>query len=93
MKIHLKFNHDEKDSLRAIDCQYTGEQVNDRIVVIMDQYICNDEISKQSHLCELIHDTLDYEEILFLASHSLQNKALKFAIKKISKDIEDYLDL
>jgi hypothetical protein len=96
MKIHLTFNHEEKDSLKAIDCQYNGEQVNERIFRMLKNYINNNEFKRASQLSELMHQELSYEEILFLATHSLQDKIVQMgnhmmmdAMKDLLSELED----
>jgi len=91
MKIHLKFNHKEKDSLKAIDCQYNGEQVNERIFKVIKRYTDDDDITRASQLSELIHDKLSYEEILFLATHSLQDKLVQMQKAMIMDKMKDLL--
>ena len=38
MKIYLKFDHSQKDSLKAIGCEYDGEQVNERVFDVIKWY-------------------------------------------------------
>jgi hypothetical protein len=93
MKIHLKFDHKKKDSLEAIECQYTGAQVNDRMRDLIRVYLLDDDMTKQSHLAELIHNTLDYEEILFLAMHGVQDKVEMVQMEIMKRSMKDFLDL
>lgn len=71
MKIHLKFNHKENDILKAIECQYEIEEVHKQIEDIAERYLDNEYMERPSQLAELIHNNLDYEVILFLATHSI----------------------
>lgn len=93
MKIHLKFNHQKNDVLEAIDSQYDVETVNDMIHDLIRDYLLDDDMNKQSQLCELIHNRLDYEAILFIAMHSILDRissaktnALKEKLKKFLED-------
>ena len=93
MKIHLKFNHKKDDTLEAIDSQYDGESVNEIIEDLIRDYLLDDNIDKQSQLCELMHDRLDYEIILFMAMHSVLDRislaktnALREKLKKFLED-------
>jgi hypothetical protein len=93
MKIHLKFDHEKNDTLGAIECQYTGEQVNDRLCDLVGVYLSDDNMRKKSHLAELIHKTLDYEEILFLAMHSVKEKVDIVQVEILKRNMKDLLDL
>jgi hypothetical protein len=93
MKIHLKFNHKKSDTLEAIDSQYDGESVNKIIENLIKDYLLDDKLEKQSQLCELMHNRLDYEIILFMAMHSVldrislaETNALKEKLIKFLKD-------
>lgn len=93
MKIHLKFNHKKSDVLEAIDSQYDGEIVNDMIHDLITDYLLDEDMNKQSQLCELMHKRLDYEVILFIAMHSVLDRislAKTNALKeKLIKFLED----
>lgn len=93
MKIYLKFDHSQKNSLKAMNCEYDGGQVNDRILDVVEKYAKDDSLEKTSHLSELIHNELEYEEILFLATHSIQDKMQEVMIKQMKNEIRDILDL
>jgi hypothetical protein len=92
MKIHLTFNHEERDSLKAIDCQYTGEQVNKRVFKVISRITGNENIEKSSQISEIMHNELSYEEILFLATHSLQDKIVRIHKAKMIDDFKEMLD-
>jgi hypothetical protein len=89
MKIHLKFDHTKKDVLDAIDCQADGEKVDYLIRAVMKKYKEDDSITKSSQMAELIHNQLDYEIILFLATKSIESKMLEVAIKEFKRFLRD----
>jgi len=92
MKIHLKFNHQEKDMLSAIDSQYNGDQVNEQINEVIERYMDNEYMDKVSQLSEIIHNDLDYEVILFLATHSILDKITKVQAKAMLDELKDFLN-
>jgi len=89
MKIHLKFNHKKKDVLEAIDCQLDNEKVNYLIRGVMQRYNEDDSANKASELAEMIHNDLDYEIILFLATKSLQEKMHHIMIEELKRFLRD----
>ena len=89
MKIHLKFDHTKKDVLDAIDCQADGEKVDYLIRAVMKKYDEDDSITKSSQMAELIHNQLDYEIILFLATKAVENKMMYLAIQEFKKFMLD----
>lgn len=92
MKIHLKFDHTQKDALKAIDYSKGGKVANEEILAIMEKYLENEDLTKQSQLAELIHNELDYEVILFLAIKSIEEKMEKVMIMKLKRELDDFLD-
>ena len=93
MKIHLKFDHSQKKYLKAIGCEYDGEQVNERVMNIIEEYLHDDSLDgKSSELSELIHDKLEYEEILFLATHSVQKTMMSIMMEQIKNEMKDFLN-
>ena len=92
MKIHLKFNHKKTDVLEAIDSQYDGETVNDRLHDIIREYMTSEDIQTHSQLCELIHKKLDYEIILFAAMHSIIDKITQARIDVMKTELKKFLD-
>jgi hypothetical protein len=93
MKIYLKFDHSKKDSLEAIGCENNGEQVNDKISDLVVRYIKDDDMTKQSHLAEMLHKNLEYEEILFLAVHSIQDKVQSVQMAIMKDELRNILGL
>jgi len=91
MKIHLKFDHTQKDVLDAIDCQVDGEQVDYLIRGVMQRYEDDDSISKSSQMAELIHEKLDYEIILFLATKAIEDKMMRIALKGLTDEFRKFL--
>jgi hypothetical protein len=92
MKIHLKFNHKERDMLSAIDSQYNGDQANDLINEVIERYMDNEYMDKVSQLSEIIHNDLDYEIILLLATHSILDKIMKVQEKAMINHLRDFLN-
>lgn len=91
MKIYLKFDHSQKDSLKAIGCEYDGKEVNKRVIEVMKWYIEDDSLTKASQLAEIIHKTLDYEEILFLACKAVEGKMEAVMMEKMKDELRDRL--
>jgi len=91
MKIYLKFDHDQDDSLKAIGCEHNGREVNERVFDVIKWYSDDDSLSRTSHLSELIHKTLDYEEILFLATKSVEQKIEMMIMERMKDEIKDRL--
>lgn len=92
MKIHLKFDHTQKDALKAIDYAKGGVVANEEIITIMEKYLDDDDMTKQSQLAELVHNELDYEVILFLAVKSMEYKMHKLMAIKLKREIDDLFD-
>ena len=53
----------------------------------------HDSLRKASQLMEIIHNKLDYEEILFLATHSVQDSMQRMMIQKMADELRDFLNL
>lgn len=92
MKIHLKFDHTRKDVLDAIDCQVDGEQADYLIRGVIQRCEEDDSISKSSQMAELIHNQLDYEIILFLATKAIEEKMMRIAMKDLTKEFRKFLE-
>lgn len=92
MKIHLKFDHTQKDALKAIDYAKGGAVANEEIITVMKKYLDDDDMTKQSQLAELVHNELDYEVILFLAVKSMEYKMQKLMAIKLKREIDDLFD-
>jgi hypothetical protein len=96
MKIYLKFDHSQKDSLKAIGCEHNGKEVNERVFDVIKWYSEDDSLNKESQLSELIHKTLDYEEILFLATKSVEQKMEMMMFERMKdrlrEDLRDFLN-
>jgi hypothetical protein len=93
MKIYLKFDHSKKDSLEAIGCEHNKREVNDRVFEVIKWYSEDDSLNKRSQLSELLHKNLEYEEILFLATESVEENMGRMMIEKIKDDLRDFLNL
>lgn len=93
MKIHLKFDHTQRETLKAIDYQGTAEDANEQMEDVMMQYLNSSDMKTVSELAEAIHNTLDYEVILFLASKSIEERLKEVMIEKMKSDFRDLLDL
>jgi len=91
MKIYLKFDHSQEDSLKAIGCEHSSTEVNERIFDVMKWYNEDDSLRTASHLSELIHKTLDYEEILFLATKSIEDKMEMMIMQRMKEEMRDRL--
>ncbi len=92
MKIHLKFDHNKKDVLDAIDCQSDGEKVDYLIKAVIQKYNNDDSIGKSSQLAEMIHNDLDYEIILFLATKAIEEKMMHIMFRQMKDDLKNFLD-
>lgn len=93
MKIYLKFDHSQEDSLKAIGCEYDGEQTSERLFYIIQKYMLDDSLNKASELSEMIHNKLDYEEILFLATKSVEIKMHRMMMEIAKDELNKSLDL
>jgi hypothetical protein len=93
MKIYLKFDHSQKDTLKAIGCEYGGEQASERIFDIIQGYMLDDSLNKASELSEMIHKKLEYEEILFLATKSVEIKMHRMMMEMAKDELDRSLDL
>lgn len=93
MKVHLKFDHTQKEVLKAIDYQGTAEQANEQMEDVMMQYLNSSEMKTASQLTEAVHNTIDYEIILFLASKSIEERLKDVMLEKMKDDFRDLLDL
>jgi hypothetical protein len=91
MKIHLKFDHTKEDVLDAIDCQVDSEQVDYLIRAVMKRYDEDESICKSSQMAELIHNQLDYEIILFLATKAIEHKMMNLALEELAKGFRKFL--
>ena len=86
MKIHLRFNHDKKSTLDALDSPVSKSEANELLHKVIEEYMTNDELDKKSHLSELIHNRLDYSLILYMATNALADELRQAAIKGALRD-------
>jgi hypothetical protein len=93
MKIYLKFDHSQEDTLKAIGCEYGAEQTSERIFDIIQRYMLDDSLNKASELSEMIHKKLEYEEILFLATKSVEIKMHRMMMEMAKDELDRSLDL
>lgn len=93
MKIYLKFDHSQEDTLKAIGCEYDGEQTSKRLFDIIERYMSDDSLYKASELSEMIHKKLEYEEILFLATKSVEIKMHRMMMEMMKDELNKSLDL
>lgn len=95
MKIHLKFNHNTKHCLEAMDCPMDSEEANDLLNEVIIKYMSNPNLDKKSQLAELLHDELDYSIILYLATNlvtkEIEHKMMKKLLKEFMNDEDDEL--
>lgn len=89
MKIHLKFNHDSKNVLDALDCPLTTEEINDKLNKAVRLYGENESLSSTSHLSEIIHNEIDYSVILYFATLKIKDIVTQQAIQKMFGDDND----
>lgn len=91
MKIHLKFDHTQSDVLDAIDCQSDIEKVDYLIKGVIKKYSDDDSITKSSQMAEIIHNDLDYEIILFLATKAIEAQMMSIAVKQFADEFRKFL--
>ena len=87
MKTDLKFNHDADDLISSFCTNKTAEEINDKIVLAIINYVLDDSLDKKSHLAEILHKKLDYNAILFLAVAGVCEKMKNIAVDNI--DLKD----
>ncbi len=93
MKIHLKFNHNAKSVLEAIDSPYNRDEANDIIHDCIKKFVDDDSASAPSQFAEIIHNELDYSIILYLALVQIREVIENAKVKKYLKDILDDEDI
>jgi hypothetical protein len=64
MKKQIDFNHESKTLNEALNVKDLGSKVSD----VVTEFFTNDELRRQSHVAELLHNSMDYEHILALAT-------------------------
>lgn len=89
MKIHLKFNHEAKTVLEAIDCPFTSNEVTDQVNDVVAKFMSDDKYEDKGQLAELMHNELDYTIILFLALKNVTDDIGRKAMKRILLNIID----
>jgi hypothetical protein len=94
MKIYLKFDHSKESFYESLCPEKTEGQAMQDVLRVLREYIANDKVEKKSHLAELIHEKLDYENILYLATEHIakgisETSATMMAIDKLRKMLED----
>lgn len=67
----IKFNHKEEDSLEALGCKVDIDVINKKLNRVLGKFLLDNDTDKKSQLSEIIHDTFDYNIILFLATDCL----------------------
>jgi hypothetical protein len=85
MKVHLKFNHEKESIFEAIDLEHTVEGFAEQLSDIFDKLMKDDSLDKKSRIAELLHDNLDYELILFLATEEYLKHVKTLTILKLLK--------
>jgi len=93
MKVHLKFDHTQREILKAIDYHGNAEEANEQMEDVMMQYLQSKDMKTVSELAEVIHNTIDYEIILFLASKSIEDRLKDIMLEKMKDDFRDLLNL
>lgn len=92
MKIYLKFDHSQDDTLEAIGYEGNGDQVNDQIKNVIHKWNDDDDVTMSSQFAEIIHNELDYEVILFLALKAMENKILELKMEELKENFKNFLD-
>ena len=92
MKIYLKFDHSQDDTLEAIGYEGNVDQVNNQIKNVIRKWNDDDDVTRSSQLAEIIHNELDYEIILFLALKSIENKILELKMQELKEEFKNFLD-
>lgn len=88
MKIRLNFNHEELNTLKALDSPYGKKQTNEMLNNVVSEYMQNDELTRLSELAQLIDRDIDYSAILLLATQKLAEEVDK---KNIIRGILGFL--
>lgn len=91
MKIYLKFDHTQNDTLKAIGFEESGDSANEQIANVMSKWNEDDDITKSSEFAEIMHNELDYEVILFLALKAMENKILELKIEEFKNFLDEHL--
>lgn len=85
----MTFNHDTDVLTKALGIDKTGEQLAHQMAMLTKRYLQSDN-DMLSHLAEMIHEELSYQEILMLATidtyrviNEAQNATADDTIKKL----------
>lgn len=81
MKPQIKFNHGAESLTEAFGITLTAEQLSDKITNCVEQWMESEDSTKNSNLGEFIHNHIDYEIILFIATNDL--------LHQVSKTVQD----
>ena len=81
MKIYLKFDHTKNSTLESVNSEFSIDQVNDKIKKVIHKWNDDDNAERSSHLSEIIHNELDYEIILLLATKNIEEILKNMMIK------------
>lgn len=93
MESKIKFNHNAEQLTEALGINMTAEQVSEKIIQCLVQWRNSKDNTKNSNLAEYLHNEIDYEIILFLATNDLLQQVAKSIelspIDKIMQMLDD----
>lgn len=83
----LNFDHSKNTLLEAIGFEKSTSQISKEIADLVEAFMTDENKKSDSHLVEMMHESLDYETILFLAFDSLESKLKKYEVLRMFKEI------
>lgn len=93
MKSEIKFNHNAEQLTQALGINMTAEQLSEKIIQCVANWMDSKDNTKNSNLAEYLHNEIDYEIILFIATNDLLHQVAKSVesspMGKLMKMLED----
>lgn len=89
----MTFNHDTDVLTKALGIDKTGDQLAHKMAMLTKRYLQSDN-DMLSHLAEMIHEELSYQEILLLATidtYRVINEAHNATADDTIKKLQDLL--
>lgn len=83
----LNFDHSKNTILEAMGCEKSTNQISKEIADLVEAFMTDESKKSNSHLVEMMHESLDYETILLLAMDSLESKIEKYEALIMLKEI------